>query len=118
MRLHNRYGAFKKKNRTSMINETKNVLKAKFKSDFLALREILNKHDIIGFMPDLPDDEYDCINHALLSLLNQNKDLDSIKGLLRTEISEHFGLDNNQVFIDKLATEIYDWWNKNIRLWD
>jgi hypothetical protein len=95
-----------------MIKENKNILKAQFKSDFSSLREILNQHDIIGFMPDLPVDEYDCINQSLLSLLYQNKDLDSIKGLLKTEINEHFGLNSNQDFIDKLAADIYDWWNE------
>jgi hypothetical protein len=87
-------------------------LKAQFKADFSALKEILNKHDIIGFMPDLPVDEYDCINHSLLSLLNQNKDLESIKELLKLEITEHFGLNNGQKFIDYLAIDIFDWWNK------
>ncbi len=87
-------------------------LKAQFKADFSALREILNKHDIIGFMPDLPEDEYDCINHSLLSLLNQNWDLDSLKGLLKSEIAEHFGLNNGQKFIDELAIDIFDWWNE------
>ena len=94
-------------------NENKNILKAQFKSDFSALREILNKHDVIGFMPALPTNEYDCITHSLLSSLKQNKDLNSIKILLKTEINEHFGLDNNQDFINKLAAEIYNWWNKS-----
>ncbi len=58
----------------------KSILKSQFKSDYSALKEILNSHDIIGFMPDLPDDEYDCVNHGLLGLLSQNNDLDSIKG--------------------------------------
>lgn len=96
-----------------MVNIKRNkVLKAQFKSDFLALRLILNEHDIIGFMPDLPGDEYDCINNSLLSLLSEDKDIDSIKGLLKAEIKEHFGLDNDSIFIDKLATDVYDWWNK------
>jgi hypothetical protein len=87
-------------------------LKAQFKADFSALREILNKHDIIGFMRDLPVDEYDCINHSLLSLLNQNNDLESIKELLKLEITEHFGLNNGQKFIDELAIDIFEWWNE------
>ena len=91
-------------------------LKAQFKADFSALREILNKHDIIGFMPDLPVDEYDCINHRLLSLLNRDNDLESIKGLLKLEIAEHFGLSNNQRFIDKLAIDIFEWWNERKKL--
>lgn len=93
-----------------MAFENKDILKVQFNSDFSSLREILNQHDIIGLMPDLPVNEYDCINHSLLSLLYQNKDLDSIKRLLKTEINDLFGLNNNQVFIDKLATDIYDWW--------
>jgi len=96
-----------------MIDTKRNKdLKTRFKADFFALRAILNKHDIIGFMPDLPEDEYDCINYSLLSLLNQNKDLESIKGLLKSEIIEHFGLNNNQRFIDKLASDIFEWWNE------
>jgi hypothetical protein len=90
----------------------KSILKTQFKSDYSALKGILNSHDIIGFMPDLPDDEYDCVNHGLLSLLNKTNNLDSIKGFLKSEIKEHFGLNNNQDFIDKLATEIFDWWNE------
>jgi hypothetical protein len=67
-------------------------------------------------MPDLPVDEYDCINYSLLSLLNQNKDLESIKGLLKSEITEHFGLHNSQKFIDKLAIDIFEWWNERERI--
>ena len=95
-----------------MIKENKDKLKVQFKSDFSSLREILNQHDIIGFMPGLPVDEYDCINHSLLSLLYQNKDFDSIKELLTTEIIDHFGLNNNQDFVDKLTVDIYDWWHE------
>ncbi len=91
-------------------------LKAQFKADFSALREILNKHDIIGFMPDLPVDEYDCINHSLLSLLSQNKDIESIKILLKSEITQHFGLSNNQLFIEKLAIDIFEWWNERRKI--
>jgi hypothetical protein len=90
----------------------KSILKAQFKSDYLALKAILNNHDIIGFMPDLPDDEYDCVNHSLLGLLSRNNDLDSIKGFLESEIKEHFGLNNKQDFIDGLAADIYDWWHE------
>jgi hypothetical protein len=93
-----------------MTKQTKKESKTQFKSDFSNLRAILNKDDILGLMPHLPADEYDCINHGLLGLLYQDKEPEFIQRFLITGFEGHLGL-ANQDFIDKLTMDIYDWWN-------
>lgn len=59
-----------------------------------AVRAILNDWDPIGVIENgVPSDEYDCLIAPLLDHLAGGADAAAIAAVLRTELSDHFGMD-------------------------
>ena len=58
----------------------------------------------------VPNDEFDCLIHQLLSALYKGDRKTDIKYILKKQLSEHFGIIANQLKIKGLAQEIYDTW--------
>lgn len=80
------------------------------------LRDLLNEWDPIGvFDPDDehddsgPVDEYDCIRDPLISHLLRGDSRYEIAGFLRTELTDHFGLEPRLVTTN-VIDRIFDWW--------
>ncbi len=83
-------------------------LKREFKGKFLELRKIINSYDLI---PHAPSDEFDALNHKILSNLYKDADFEKIQRVLDSELISYYGLFPNEVEIEKLASEIIEWWN-------
>ncbi len=86
----------------------KEDLKREFKGKFLELRKIINSYDLI---PHAPYDEFDVLNHKILSNLYKGADFEKIKRVMDSELISYYGLFPNEVEIEKLASEIIVWWN-------
>lgn len=86
----------------------KEDLKKEFKGKFLELKKIINSYDLI---PHAPNDEFDALNHKILSNLYNSADLEKIKRVLNSELISYYGLFPDEAEIDELASEIIEWWN-------
>lgn len=86
----------------------KEDLKKEFKGKFLGLRKIINSYDLI---PHAPCDEFDALNHKILSNLYKGADFEKIKRVIDSKLISYYGLLPNEVEIEKLASEIIEWWN-------
>ena len=87
-----------------------NEIEKKFQERFLALRKILNSWDLI---PGSPKEEFDSLNHQILSHLYKGADFEKISRVLSSELTVNYGLSTNTGGVEKLTEEIFDWWNLN-----
>lgn len=84
-------------------------LKKEFKENFRALQKIINSWELI---PCSPSDEFDALNHKILSHLYKGSDTDKISDVLYSEIVAFYGLDIEKEETEKFASEISEWWNQ------
>ncbi|WP_299700974.1 hypothetical protein [uncultured Pontibacter sp.] len=85
-------------------------LKKEFQERFLELRKILNSCDLI---PGSPKDEFDSLNHKILSYLYKGADMGKITRVLDSELTVNYGLSPNLKDVEKIAAEIIGWWSLN-----
>lgn len=86
----------------------KEEAKKEFKQNFIELRKILNSWELI---PNSPKDEFDDLNHRILSNLYKGADLEKIIRILKSELTVTYGLYNDEFSANEMATEIIDWWS-------
>ena len=90
--------------------ETKKRRKQCAKEEF-AIRQIINDWKPIGF--PTPNDEYDCLVHHLLSVLNSNGNQQDVSEKMKDELKNHFGLRSfPEKEIYAIADKIWACWKK------
>jgi hypothetical protein len=94
---------------SEMIKTDKKGKLAQFKANEKVVRAILNEWAPIG--AGTPEDEYDCLVHRVLSVLDRGSILD-LKATLQEELFEHFGSTGvPQEEFNQVATKIWTWWS-------
>ena len=88
----------------------KEELKKDFKDKFSELRVILNSWELIA---GAPKDEFDGLNHKILSHLYNGADFDKINRVLESEFSVTYGLHREEFSTREITTEIITWWNRS-----
>ena len=83
-------------------------IKKEFQENFRELRKVLNSWELI---PGAPKDEFDGLNHQILSNLYKGADLEKITRALESELSVTYGLYHDEFGADEMASEIIEWWN-------
>ncbi|PQJ79448.1 hypothetical protein [Polaribacter porphyrae] len=83
-------------------------IKKEFQENFRELRKKLNSWELI---PGAPKDEFDGLNHQILSNLYKGANLEKITRVLESELSVTYGLYHNEFGADEMASEIIEWWN-------
>ena len=79
-----------------------------FKRCEAGLRAILNDWDFIG---GSPEDEYDCLAHRILSVLErQGASIKEIANVINSECVEHFGVDVSSKEVEVISAKIAQWW--------
>ncbi|MFF7967299.1 hypothetical protein ACFZC3_18370 [Streptomyces sp. NPDC007903] len=73
------------------------------------LRRLLNEWDPLDVAEDVQD-EYDCMVGHLLLLLRTGSDQARIAGFLRTDLTDHFGLDPRFLGTESMAARLVAWW--------
>ncbi len=86
----------------------KEQIKKEFQENFRELRKMLDSWELI---PGAPKDEFDGLNHQILSNLYKGADLDKITRVLESELSATYGLYDNEFSADEIASEVIEWWN-------
>lgn len=86
----------------------KSKLNKEYKRKFSELRDIINSWELI---PDSPADEFDSINHLLLSELYKGSDKVKISKRLTFELNDNYGFNSNDDEIAKMTTEVIAWWS-------
>ncbi|MDO5981744.1 hypothetical protein [Flavivirga spongiicola] len=86
----------------------KDQIKKEFQEDFLELRKLLNSWELI---PSSPKDEFDSLNHQILSHLYKGADFEKVSRVLDSELTVTYGLSIDLDDSEKIATEIMEWWN-------
>jgi hypothetical protein len=101
------------------LSKTLTILNSKMKipnqkkehqSKFLALQKIINTWDLI---PGAPDDEFDDLNHRILSHLYKGADFEEISRVLESQLTETYGLTVGTDDIGRFAEEILAWWKQS-----
>jgi hypothetical protein len=88
--------------------ETKKKRK-KFAKHESAIRKIINNWPPIGCKT--PDDEYDCLVHHLLSVLNSGGKKKEVAVRIKQELEHHFGLRHvRKKEVSSTADKIWKWW--------
>jgi hypothetical protein len=72
------------------------------------LRKIINSFDLIS---GVPSDEFDHLNHKLLSQLYKEIDTKKIKNILESELVIHYGLFENDFDAVSIVDKILNWWD-------
>ncbi|MHC4143928.1 MAG: hypothetical protein ACYSUD_04020 [Planctomycetota bacterium] len=72
---------------------------------------MLNEWDPIGCQP--PEDEYDCLNHHILSELQRGGSILDVKSTISDQLRHHFGLSGiPESEISTITNTIWAWWSK------
>ena len=81
------------------------------------LRALICEWDPIGVMGSFgcPRDEYDCLVHLLLTLLDSGAGKEEIARHLRREIHEHFGLTAIKCDFSAVADRVCRWFDRGWR---
>ena len=85
--------------------------KRKFEGDFSELRKIINSWELI---PGSPSDEFDDLNHRILSQLYKEVDYEKVERILKSELTSYYGLFNYEFESKKITESIREWWNKKL----
>ena len=93
----------------------KELIKKDFKDKFSELRKILNSWDLI---PEAPKDEFDGLNHQILSHLFKDADFEKINRILESELSVTYGLYHDEFSAEEMTTEIMEWWNSTGKIFE
>lgn len=86
----------------------KEQVKKEFQENFRELRKTLNSWELIS---NAPKDEFDGLNHQILSNLYKGVSLEKIICILESELSVTYGLYHDEFEADEMASEIIEWWN-------
>ncbi|WP_298136935.1 hypothetical protein [Flavobacterium sp.] len=86
-------------------------IKKKFDGELSELRKIINSWKLIK---GSPNDEFDNLNHKILSQLYKNSDCDKIDRILQSELVVCYGLYKNEFDSEELVKEIMFWWNSKL----
>jgi hypothetical protein len=73
------------------------------------LRKLINKWDLIS---GAPADEFDSLNHKILSHLNRGADKGEVFNVLRSELISYYGLSPTDNDVEQITEEIFAWWAK------
>jgi hypothetical protein len=87
--------------------------KQDFKQQEQELRDILNKWDFLGVVEATKEggfDEYDDLNHLILSALQKGVSKEEIRNLVKKELAEHYGLPVEPVGLESTLQKIFTWW--------
>lgn len=87
----------------------KKKLKRKIEGDLSELRKIINSWELIS---ESPSDEFDDLNHRILSQLYKEVDYEKVERILKSELSSTYGLFNYEFDSKKIVESIREWWNK------
>ena len=71
------------------------------------LRKLINNWELI---PGAPSDEFDALNHKLISHLTKGSENDKIFNVLKSELISNYGLSPADDDIQLLTKEIRNWW--------
>jgi len=82
-------------------------LQREFQFQEKELRKIINSWDLI---PGCPADEFDALNHKLLSHLGQQSDIEKLERVIHNELITYYGLSIELSESKKLTLEVWDWW--------
>lgn len=93
----------------------KEDLRKDFKQKFSELRKILNSWDLI---PGAPKNEFDGLNHQILSHLYKRADFDKVNRVLASELSATYGLYYDEFDAEEMTAEIMEWWNSKDKLFE
>lgn len=85
----------------------KKDLKREFNGRLSELRKIINSYELI---PDAPSDEFDSINHQVLSNLYRGADVKKITRIIESELITNYGFFADEIVPDKMALEVIEWW--------
>ncbi|MEO0331238.1 MAG: hypothetical protein AAF223_06065 [Bacteroidota bacterium] len=91
----------------------KENIKKEFREKFFELRKILNSW---GLIPGSPRDEFDGLNHQLLSHLYKGADFNKIARILDSELTVTYGLSVDEDSTKEMASDIVEWWNSTTRI--
>ena len=90
-----------------MALKMKNELRHKIHFLEKKLRKLINSWELI---PGSPSDEFDELNHKILSALMNNKGEQKIKGIIQSYIAVDLGMFTNQDEIETKYDQIITWW--------
>lgn len=88
----------------------KSRLEQDYKIKLIELRKLINSWELI---PDCPDDEFDSINHLLLSQLYKGADKHNTTKALLHEISVNYGIDISMADIKTKIDEVFEYWSNS-----
>jgi hypothetical protein len=86
-----------------------------FKKQEQELRDILNEWDVLGVVDATYEgvfDEYDDLNHWVLSLLHKGGNEEEIRNFLKRALKEHYGLPLEPTGLEPTVKKISAWWGK------
>jgi hypothetical protein len=86
----------------------KKEITREYYADFTELRKIINSFDLIA---GAPSDEFDHLNHKLLSQLYKEVDSKKINSILKGELVVHYGLFQNDFDATSIVDKILNWWD-------
>ncbi|MDW7692815.1 hypothetical protein R9C00_11220 [Flammeovirgaceae bacterium SG7u.111] len=72
------------------------------------LRKLINSWDLI---PGAPSNEFDALNHKILSHLTKGSDKEKLFRNLKSELITYYGLDPIDNDVHQFTEEILNWWN-------
>ena len=72
------------------------------------LRKLINSW---GLISGAPSDEFDALNHKILSHLTKGVDNEKIFNVLKSELITYYGLSPVDKDVHQLTEEIINWWN-------
>lgn len=65
---------------------------------------------------DTPDDEYDCLTHHILSVIERGGSMLDVKSTIKEELKDHFGLSGVPAEeINHTARRIWAWWTEQAK---
>ena len=101
---------------TYVRRSQRRVKRSSFRKEESALRAIIA--DLGPMDPQgLPEDEYDCLVHHLLSALHRGVDRGGLVHEIESHLREHFGLGAgpSSQTADRIAEATWTWWSEHRR---
>ncbi len=83
-------------------------LSKEYKRKFTELRAVIDTWELI---PDAPNDEFDSINHLLLSELYKESDAVKISKKRTFELNQNDGFSCTETEVSKLTDKVLAWWS-------
>jgi hypothetical protein len=90
------------------MQKTRQVRRSAFRSEEADLRAIVREFGPVS--EGMPDDEYDCLVHCMLSCLHRGASRDGLAQAIDDHIREHLGLTGGLPGPDPLVDPVWTWW--------